>query len=214
MITVYYSEIDATSDLWYHLGKQQLPSAMKARADRYYNEADRKLYVLGKILLLKQLQLHNLHETLFLGNIKISKFGKPFFEHAFDFNISHSGKVAMCAAVINDSIGADIEEIKDIQFDDFISVFSSNEWNVIHNYSNPMEKFFELWTKKEALVKAAGTGISILQEVEVLNNTTTISGKEYRIETINIIDKYKCSIAYTGREKQISTEKNAPHLFL
>ncbi len=91
--------------------------------------------------------------------------GKPYLaNHALQFNLSHSGHWALLAVANQMELGVDIEQIKD----------SRDLLGIAENYYHPDEfaqlqqrpgdeqtpYFYQLWTLKEALLKALGLGIS------------------------------------------------------
>ena len=76
-----------------------------------------------------------------------------------EFNVSHCQDYVVMATYMDDdyTIGVDIEQIDD-KVDIYSmgqNVFSQSEINLLNNSST---NFFKLWTKKEALIKAYGTG--------------------------------------------------------
>jgi 4'-phosphopantetheinyl transferase len=90
--------------------------------------------------------------------------GKPrlSLESCFDFSLSHSGPLALIATSKTRRIGVDIEVRRNI--DDLSGVaralMSERE---LRNFENakPQDQrrvFFDLWTRKEALLKATGRG--------------------------------------------------------
>ena len=103
---------------------------------------------------------------------------KPFLANGIKFNISHCGSRVVMATSKKYDIGIDIEMIDhniDIEGMGKI-VFSESENDLINN--SP-ENFFKLWTKKEALIKAVGTGFGSdfyqttninLDDVEITDN--------------------------------------------
>ena len=89
----------------------------------------------------------------YVGSFSVNEYGKPVAEHIY-FNISHShGVVALVLDEI--PIGIDIEIIRpaDHKLVDYISSKEEKE------YIKDDKTFFEIWTNKESLVKAVGTGI-------------------------------------------------------
>lgn len=94
-------------------------------------------------------------------------FGKPFlveFPNLF-FNVSHSKDIALLAFTYIGEIGVDVEQVdKDIKVDRLAkNFFSPVEVPVILG-SSPAEKpiaFFKAWTRKEAVIKAHGKGLSL-----------------------------------------------------
>lgn len=101
------------------------------------------------------------------------EYGKPYIENTdLNFSLSHSGNHIVYAFTRGASIGVDIEEIKNNI--DFFSlgelIFSKREYAQFLTISEPEKAlaFYRGWTRKEAYLKAIGTGVHFpLTEVEV-----------------------------------------------
>jgi phosphopantetheinyl transferase len=77
------------------------------------------------------------------------------------FNLSHGGgSIAM--AVADADVGVDIERVRPLPHADAVArhVFHARELAWLAGQPEPLCAFFVLWTMKEALLKAAGTGFS------------------------------------------------------
>lgn len=90
--------------------------------------------------------------------------GKPYFkEHEnLHFNLSHSGNFAVCI-VAGMPCGIDIEGNRPFKPSVAKRFFSKTEYHWIYdteNVSVQAERFFRLWTLKEAYAKATGNGIA------------------------------------------------------
>ncbi len=94
--------------------------------------------------------------------------GKPMLTPAFDtrlqFNVSHAGDIALIAVSYERPVGVDVEQIRPL--DDVAAladmVFTPTEravWQALPG-SESLEVFFKLWTRKEALLKGLGAGLS------------------------------------------------------
>jgi 4'-phosphopantetheinyl transferase len=103
--------------------------------------------------------------------------GKPYLSDGLtetgpSFNLAHSENLALLAVARGGMIGVDIERIRTVDDADEVvdRFFSARESAVFENLS-PEQKsvaFFNLWTRKEAWLKATGEGIgNRLKEVEV-----------------------------------------------
>ena len=107
--------------------------------------------------------------------------GKPYLlEHDdIHFNMSHCRTAAICV-VDSYPVGVDIETIR--RWNDSLVRRTMNacELEQILTSSNPSEEFISLWTKKEAVLKLTGEGISRdLREVLQGNeNITTVVDNE------------------------------------
>jgi phosphopantetheinyl transferase len=77
------------------------------------------------------------------------------------FNLSHGGG-AIALAVADAEVGVDIERVRPLAHADAVGrhVFHPLELAWLGAQPEPLRAFFVLWTKKEALLKAAGTGFS------------------------------------------------------
>lgn len=90
----------------------------------------------------------------FIGEYQLNSFGKPITSGLF-FNISHSH--GLVGIVISDThdIGIDIEKIRKME-DKVAKYISSDEE---YKYIKDDKSFFEVWTNKESITKAYGSGI-------------------------------------------------------
>ncbi|NJO89590.1 MAG: 4'-phosphopantetheinyl transferase superfamily protein [Chloroflexia bacterium] len=138
-----------------------------------------------------------------------SKNDKPEFKNLeFEFNISHSGNYAICAASRNVKLGVDIEAIREINLSDFKSVFTANELGRIRDSLKPTNKFLNFWTRKESVIKADGRGMSIpLSEFEVIENLIEYDNNLWFIKRLDISDLYASHIALNKVDMQISYEE-------
>lgn len=91
----------------------------------------------------------------YIGSWSIGEHGKPVADEKF-FNVSHT-KGAVILALADNNVGVDIERIRPIDKNFHAYVSDPNERSVITND----ETFFCVWTAKESLVKAAGTGFDL-----------------------------------------------------
>ncbi len=90
--------------------------------------------------------------------------GKPYFKGYANlhFNLSHSGNFAVCI-VAGMPCGIDIEGNRPFKPSVAKRFFSETEYHWIYdteNVSVQAERFFRLWTLKEAYAKATGNGIA------------------------------------------------------
>ncbi len=101
----------------------------------------------------------------------VTDSGKPFCKSHGEiyFSISHSGDFA-AVAIGEKEIGIDIEHLKNPTEKLIDRVCSEEEKNLIFSSENKEKIFTEIWTKKEAYLKALGTGIDReLKSVDTTN---------------------------------------------
>lgn len=101
--------------------------------------------------------------------IAYTSSGMPLLDQSWShtditFNVSHSHDLAIIGVSVNNIIGIDIEKIRDnIEFEKLTRrFFSQSEHQEIMKFKDTsrLDAFFATWTRKEALVKATGTGIA------------------------------------------------------
>lgn len=171
-----------------------LPEKLRQEALRKRQWIDRQLSVSGKLLLMEFLK--KFESQLSLSNLKYNTYYRPYFDSGPDFNIAHSGNLVVCCGVDNGKIGIDVEEIKEISLDHYIDYFTLNEWDKINNYANRYDGFYDFWTRKEAVLKAIGTGFHTpLSSVDVTEDKVSYDDIVYHIQAFNINKDYKCHIA-------------------
>lgn len=137
------------------------------RAARFRSAQDRERFILGHGLLRSLLGSY-MERDGSLIRLARGPFGKPFLERKdLRFNMSDTKDAILIAFAHQNEIGADIETMK--RSVDHINVaehyFTPTEVRSIHeaNTANGPEqgkrRFLDLWTRKEAVLKASGVGI-------------------------------------------------------
>ncbi|MBR5232646.1 MAG: 4'-phosphopantetheinyl transferase superfamily protein [Clostridia bacterium] len=173
---------------WYSM----MSDDRKKRVDAFRYEDDRKRSVAGEMLARTAIS-----EMCGIAPENITfertRYGKPYTSLA-EFNISHSEDIVVCA-VDKAPVGIDIEKIRPVNLKTAKKVFSENEINYLFGHT-PEEKefintdnteilsrFFELWTKNEAVGKCVSTGLIHDENYD-----------NYDIETFSIDNGYIVSV--------------------
>ncbi|WP_447511873.1 4'-phosphopantetheinyl transferase family protein [Acinetobacter geminorum] len=143
-----------------------LSSAEKLRYDQYHPKAAR-LFLISRVLV-KTVLADKLGISPHEVNIQLHPNGKPFVEgsKAVYFNLSHSANVIVLAVTEAGEIGIDVERL-DREFEwrrvDSVLASSEIEWikqNELIDPSSVYQRFFQIWTLKEAYIKCTGEGMS------------------------------------------------------
>lgn len=132
----------------------------------YARDEDRWRFILGRALLFFGIK------TLFGDNrcdLKLSSYGRPYLEsqgHSkFDFNISHSGQLVVCAFVQEGGVGVDVADLNEfVEYEDLLDVVLSPQEKALMDSicSSLKQKYFaRYWTIKEAVLKFSGVGLHI-----------------------------------------------------
>jgi 4'-phosphopantetheinyl transferase len=139
----------------------------------------RKRYLVGRALLRTTLA-----KCVGIGPALITfsrgSHGRPFLpqsQHSgnLQFNLSYTDGLAAVVMIANKQIGVDIEHTgRQIDCLDIArSYFTTEEYQELKSLSEPRRRirFFELWTQKEAYIKARGLGLHLaLDEVNLASS--------------------------------------------
>ena len=121
----------------------------------------------------------------YIGQYHLNEYGKPISEEKC-FNISHShGLVVLVIDTVD--VGIDVEQIRPV--DEKLKAYISNKEE--KEYIKDDETFFEIWTNKEALVKAKGIGIKEkVKDIPSLpiNGVRLYKNEQYINQTIRYLD--------------------------
>jgi 4'-phosphopantetheinyl transferase len=166
-VHVWWTRLDASSSLSSKL-YSLLSTDECARAARFRFEAYRRRYIAARgilrIILAKYLTSDPAEIRLWYG-----PYGKPYLINTSDstlihFNLSHSGDVAVYA-LCGSEIGIDIEQVdQNVEILAVARHFCTPgevEHLLTSERDSAVSRFFQLWTSKEACVKALGYGLSL-----------------------------------------------------
>ena len=149
--------------------RQVLSHDETSRADRFVFEEDRQRYIIARGLLRVILGVYlefPPEELVF----EYGDYGKPQLKWSARthpsvcFNLSHASDLVVYALTYEGAVGIDVERIR--AFDNASHIvdryFAENEKTVFQQLSRhrKAEVFFHSWTRKEAIIKALGTGMS------------------------------------------------------
>ncbi|HWD87641.1 MAG TPA: 4'-phosphopantetheinyl transferase superfamily protein [Mucilaginibacter sp.] len=202
MIICCHSEIPREWDKQELSNKLDLLSpALQEAALRKRRLIDKQLFIAGKLLVREVLKEFDLEHHSF-HDLEYNTHKRPYFNAGVDFNISHSGNRVVCCGTVQGVIGIDIEHVKVINLDDYPDFFTQNEWDFIHSHADKFDGFYKIWTRKEAVLKAIGTGFyTPLNSVDVVEDTVEYDGLIYYIQSVEIAGGYPCHIASTVQDE-------------
>ncbi len=131
------------------------------RAGRFHFPLDKNNFILARGRLRELLGEHLTIPAAQI-NFTYNKHGKPEVSQAIQFNLSHTKQAFLIAITKEHAIGVDIENMdRKVDLDGVAKqVFSSEEIAYIQAADDKTQAFYRCWTRKEAYVKALGTGIA------------------------------------------------------
>ena len=131
------------------------------RADTYRAEEDRVRFVAARAALRSALSEHR-DVAPAAWRFETNEYGKPFVAgSALRFSVSHSGDLVAIAIAEGVEVGIDVEQLA--RGAEILRVaarfFTAEEQQELAAARDAELRAVELWTAKEALLKARGTGL-------------------------------------------------------
>lgn len=141
------------------LALASLPAWRRERAMAYRHEAGRMQCALAYVELCRALALRGC--CVQRPHFTYNEHGKPMLEECPDthFSLSHCSQVVGCL-VDSQPCGLDIERIRPLKPSLINRVMNAKEARCILASPTPEVEFTRLWTRKEAVFKLLGTGIT------------------------------------------------------
>ena len=119
--------------------------------------------------------------------------GKPSLDSAsgalsVEFSLSHSGAVVLCAVASGRRVGVDIERIEPVSAgDERLSPLWLTPWELAElaasdDDADRTRRFYSAWTRREAYLKARGTGVSGVPELALAAPDPSWEVRELRVD--------------------------------
>ena len=158
-------------DIWQYPLHTEFPGARSllnqeelTRAQRYHFERHQRRFTVARAMLRQILAGYTRFpaaELIFGQN----KYGKPQLLNmpSLEFNLSHSGDMALLAIGSEHPLGVDLEFFSARPYEGIgNTMFSATENQALKNTPTALKPlaFFHIWAQKEALIKACGLGLS------------------------------------------------------
>lgn|SRR3990167_10062168 len=182
------------------------------RANRFHFSIHRQRFIAARGILRKLLGKYlNLEPQKI--EFTYGPHNKPFLHFPssmlLQFNLAHSDEMAIFAFTKHHAIGIDIEKIEDKNHDALARRFFSdaeNQYLIQLPHDERIRYFYYLWSRKEALIKAVGKGLSIpLSSFSVISSNTerfTLENKSWHLESIAVNPHYAAAFAIEdGKDK-------------
>lgn len=143
---------------------------------------------------------------------------KPFLQFPrqtpIQFNLAHSHELAVYAITMHHPVGIDVEKIKTTEYKELSKrFFSKKENDYLQKLSGEEQAltFFRIWSRKEAVIKAIGKGLSIpLSSFTVAGNdvseTLLLEDSQWSLVPIALNSDYACALASNQEIKKITLQ--------
>lgn len=141
-----------------------LDESERWRWSRLQRTADRDRFVLATVLLKSVAASHLARPyTEIIVDRSCDRCGLPhgrprIIGSGLEFSVSHSGQLVAAALTDAGPVGIDLEEVRPLDYRPMLSdVCTLEEQEFVHSTQN----FYTYWTRKEAVLKATGEGLSL-----------------------------------------------------
>lgn len=132
-----------------------------------------------------------------------NEYNKPGINYPLrtnvQFNLSHSDDRLIIALTVDYAIGVDIEKIKETFNPAIVKrFFSEQEQQALETAADPATFFYQIWSRKEAVLKALGKGLfappanfSVADEQQVI----TLEKADWSVLSLPIHEHYAAALA-------------------
>lgn len=197
-----------------------LSNQERFRATQFLQDADKNNYIISKAIL-KSLLAYFSNKSEMKIDFSYGKIGKPFLSDNSNvqFNCSHSENGVVIAIALNLEIGIDLEQLsRKVNRSKLASFLFTPTELIAYNQledTHQQQFFIDLWTKKEAILKATGEGLTrpmntltvALNEEKKL--TVKMSGEssenntDWFLESYTLMDDYMGALAVKGNVNRV-----------
>jgi len=182
----------------------ELPAPFRARLQRQ-QRPQRLLQSLTGLQLLQLAARRQGIESFSLAGLQTTGQGKPWCDALPGFSISHSAELVACALSTEGPVGLDVEQVRPIEPTRFARTFNPDEQAWI---GDSRTRFFELWTRKEAVIKVSGEhGIAQMRQVELDGGRARLHGRELHLMALDLHPDYRAAIATATAPEKVETEQ-------
>lgn len=194
-VTIYWNEFSENKlgdDKVTHLNQLLLPDF---QLDLNRSKKPQQLSFFAKMLLNDILE-RDFEIVNALNSFRKDEHGKPSIQEDLHFNISHSENLIAIAICTKAEIGIDMQKEKSFSERVLPKVLNIDEQQEYDKSNRKESLFFDIWSKKEACVKATGKGIKTgLTSFSVLDSIVPLDNHQLHLQSINIKKGFSSAIA-------------------
>jgi 4'-phosphopantetheinyl transferase len=214
------SELKPDSFYWRVLSVDE-----KERAGKLQQNKSQRVFVYTRSILRQLLAryLSILPEDILFS---VTHLGKPFLAKelnlpSIEFNLSHSGDLILFAFTREYPIGVDVERIRPkVNYLDIAKrFFSAAEVRALNAFpeDEKITAFFHCWSRKEAVIKALGKGLShhlssFSVSIDRKEKNWQLSGisspESWSLYTLDVNPEYAAALAVMGKISKIELKVN------
>jgi 4'-phosphopantetheinyl transferase len=170
---------------------RDLPPARQATLARLRQPHKRRRSLIGTRLLRAALLASGFGAPL--SQLDYPENAKPVLPLPVDFSISHSGVLVACAVAAHGHVGLDVEMLRPMDAQAFRRLLTDEERA---QAGTDPRRFFELWSRKEAVIKAWGRGgVWDMPKVRLRGSAATLDGHRWQLWPLALDAGYAAHLA-------------------
>jgi len=219
--TLHVWAFDWTNAVEFFFGQMQsfLSSDERARMERYKMSDDRARFCIGRAML-RHLGGRYFGRDGRTLQISFGDHGKPRWQEPFDdlcFSVSHSGAWVMMAFSRRREVGIDVQLMDRRSSMDCMKIashaFHPDEVDFLKSCAEDIrrQKFYEIWTCKEAVIKASGEGVhGAMEKFSVLplpEMEQWMSVGRWQLRSLDVDTDTKAAIVVEGKAENIDVKR-------
>jgi len=188
-----------------------LPAVRAAELSRWADRAARSRSLLGTRLLAHGLRRFGFDAGA-LASLRHPPRAKPSLDLPLDFSISHSEGCVACVLSTAGPVGIDVEAVGRLTAGEFGRYLTPAEraWAGANS-----ARFYALWTRKEAVAKAAGgRGLADVAQVTVdlVRMTATLHGRRWQTPAVPVGAGHVAHLAWLAHDGAAAASPPVEHV--
>ena len=137
------------------------------------------------------------------------EFEKPTYK-GVSVSISYSADLIVVGVSSEGYIGVDVEKMNNVDFYPYETEYTSEEWRLVIDSVHKLEGFYTIWTRKEAVLKADGRGLS--QELSTFSVADDVVKLPFSVQLWNLcsfrfLEVFMMSVAGSEQPMEIKIEE-------
>lgn len=183
----------------------QLPDSRRAEIGRWQDPTARRHSLLGSRLLAEGLRRMG-HAGNPLASLRYPARSRPTLDLPLDFSVSHCEGLVLCALSTDGPIGIDAEKLGALQAEEFRLYLNAAEraWS-----GRSSRRFYSVWTRKEAVVKAAGShGLPDMAGVDTTpaRHSAMFQGRLWRTQQVPVGPSHVAHLALADETSSLCVD--------
>lgn len=189
----------------------ELPAARKTQLQGWPDADARRRSLLGNRLLREALRQLG-HPAAALASLRYATHGKPTVDLPLHFSLAHCDGLILCAVSTQGPVGVDVEPLGPVS-----SASSGLYLNAAERaeIGKDPQRFYALWTRKEAVVKAGGTrGLIHMREFQMRGDRTEFAGQDWFTTALPLGENFVAHLAHARPWPGLTITRIAPETLL